>query len=128
MQLFAAFSTCISFGCAPTLTGHPTQPLECAVGQTCELFGTLNIFRGVPASGANIERDGYCLPVALPPSVVRAWKDWNGKKVLVSAHGLQRSHEGPEIAFVDYQGRNLASGMCPAGEVVAYASRVRKAK
>jgi len=106
----------------------PTVLIDCAVGHKCQLVGILNIFQGVPASGATLEWNGKCIPVALAPSVIRDWKYWNGKKVIVLAQGMQRAREEPEVAFVEYQDRKLASGMCAEGEIVAYADSVKMLK
>jgi hypothetical protein len=116
-------------GCSIASCATPAPSVQasstCAVDATCSVTGRLDIFPGAPASGAAITRDdGSCMPVALPPEILKNRAGWDGMSVVVTGPVLQRAGEQVEVTSVRYRDRLLASGMCPPGEMVLYGERV----
>jgi len=87
--------------------------------------GQLKIYRGVPYSGGALTLDdGRCLPVALPPEILRDHRSWDDRRVAISGRALARSGEMVGIISAEYEDRFLPSGLCPAGPLVLYAERL----
>lgn len=70
-------------GCAPGIEGTPAPP-SCAVGSRCTLEGTLYVFRGTPASVAELRTANGCNALAFAEADYRRYEKRRGQRVRVS--------------------------------------------
>lgn len=100
---------------------------NCQFEAPCELKGRLHFTHGVPYSGASVTTtDGTCVPVAAPPQVMRSYKRWEGREIVVSGIMLKRGDESPPTISTLYKDRWLVVWTCPPGPGVLYATELKR--
>lgn len=96
--------------CADT-PPRATSVAECEIGSRCAITGVIHIFRGAPASVAEIETPEGCFAAALNDDDYRQYKRWNGRRI--TAFGVLYT-QPPLGSVVSYElaGRIVAAGIC----------------
>lgn len=108
-----AISACVVTG-TPRMYEDDT---ECHAGRECRVTGSLFIYRGVPASVAELKTAAGCLALALRNDDYTKLKDAQGKTVRVSGRAFEQSYaEG--VASYQLEDRWVATGICPSGPIV----------
>lgn len=117
-----AISACVVTG-APTIREDDT---ECLAGGECRATGNLFIYRGVPASVAELKTDSGCLALALRNDDYTKLKDAQGKTFRVSGMAFEQSvAEG--VASYQLEDRWVATGICPSGPIL-YVTEIARTK
>jgi hypothetical protein len=101
--------------------------LACHLNASCEVRGRLHIqYNGPELSDASIQRsDGTCVPVALPLEILKRWRKWRDRPVVVAGDTLARVGRNPPIVSTEYRDRWIVDGMCSADEpILLYARQV----
>jgi hypothetical protein len=103
-------------GCAHDERVNPIQG-TCAIGAPCTVTGDMSIYRGSPASVAEIRTSRRCFAAALDDHVYRAHRRWSGRRVQVSGTLFEQPSGGSVISY-ELNGRPVAAGVCPSGPVI----------
>src|SRR5690606_27921088 len=90
---------------------------SCEIGETCTIVGELHIYRGSPASIAEILTPEGCFAAALEDHFYRDANSWNGRKVRAS--GILYSQDNT-VGIISYElnGRSVATGICSSRPIM----------
>ena len=89
----------------------------CAIGTKCLVSGNLRIYRGAPASVAEIQTPNGCIAAALDERLYRAFRRWNRRNV--RAFGmLYNQPTSRDVISYEINGRTVAAGVCSSGPVM----------
>ena len=119
---------CAAFvgSCAYSRTAVPNDQLlsqtACVEGQECTIEGKLFVYRGSPASVAELKAGNRCFAVALELNKYKYYAQKNG--LTVRLRGVAYSQRTAENV-VSYRllDRDVATGICSSGLVI-YAKKV----
>lgn len=122
-KMVAVFLSLLA-GCTSTRLQGPTESnaLGCEKGHTCVLEGQLFVYRGSPASVAELRTANGCFAVALTTGDYARFHKRMGARVRVSGPSYD---QGAADGVVSYRlrDRDVATGICSAGLVI-YATKV----
>lgn len=112
-------------GCAPAVEAGSVSTL-CEVGSRCTLEGALFVFRGTPASAAELRTQGGCYSVALAEADYRRYANPRGQRVRIS--GTAHSNSAAEnVASVTIRDRTVSTAICTSGLLI-YAEQVTRVR
>lgn len=112
------FFTCTS--CA--IKNHEIGDLQiCEENKKCELEGNLYVYRGSPASVAEIETSRGCFAVALNKNDYLKYQK-NDSYVRVYGTAYKQNY-GSDIVSYTLLDREVATGICPLG-LILYAEKM----
>lgn len=121
MHLYPRLISLVAVGALLTSCAHAREALksepECVIGKKCAVTGNLRIYRGSPASVAEIQTAHGCIAAALDDSAYRAYRRWNGRKVRAFGLIYGQSVSGDVISY-EINGRTVAAGVCSSGPVM----------
>ena len=122
----AAVAGCVSTSARMTPNAETTPDAECVEGKECTIEGNLFVYRGSPASVAEIKTPYRCFAVALAGDDYRIYHGKNGSSVRL--HGVAYSQSSAENV-VSYRllDRDVATGLCSSGLII-YAQKVEMLK
>lgn len=99
---------------------------KCRVGAECQAIGRLFIYRGVPASVAELKTATGCLALALPDDQYERLRKSQGQTFRVSGRAFEQSRaEG--VTSYQLEDRWVATGICASG-LVLYVSEIARTK
>lgn len=117
-----AIGACAATGVQPL----GENDMECRVGEECQSTGKLFIYRGVPASVAELKTDAGCLALALLESDYTRLKNLQGESFQVRGKALEQNYaEG--VTSYQIEDRWVATGICPSGPIL-YVTEIVRAK
>lgn len=121
-----AVAGCVSTNATTTLHAEATLDAECVEGKECTIEGSLFVYRGSPASVAEIKTPYRCFAVALAADEYRIYHKKNGSSVRL--RGVAYSQSSAENV-VSYRllDRDVATGICSSGPII-YAEKVEMLK
>lgn len=90
---------------------------SCAIGETCTIIGELHVYRGSPASVAEIITSQGCFAAALEDSLYRSAHLWTGRTVRASGTLYSQVNN---IGIISYElnGRSVATGICSSRPIM----------
>lgn len=111
-------SASLLLGSCSTVEGiPPTSDPSCEIGGTCTITGELYVYRGSPASVAEIRTPQGCFAAALEESLYRSAHSWNGRKVRASGTLYSQGNTAGIISY-ELNGRSVATGICPSRPIM----------
>jgi hypothetical protein len=121
MHLYPRLTLFLAIGALLTSCAHTNEALKseslCVVGKRCAVIGNLRIYRGAPASVAEIKTELGCIAAALDDSAYRAYRRWNGRKVRAFGMIYDQPSSGDVISY-EIRGRSVAAGICFSGPLM----------
>lgn len=122
MHLYSRFQIALSLALMLVVACAPPEPVRgsesrCAVGTRCTVAGTIYVYRGAPASVAEIQTSAGCFAAALDDRDYRDHRRWNGRKVRATGM-LYDQHADTTTLSYELNGRLVAAGICPEGPVM----------
>jgi hypothetical protein len=108
---------CKSFG------PHPHEAASCAAGSPCSLVGRLTVYRGAPASIAELDTGGQCVAVAMSRADFERLGHVRGLKARVSGVAMAEASADNLVSY-RLRDRLVAPSNCRSG-IVIYADAVR---
>lgn len=98
-------------------TDQPPPDTSCEIGEKCTIVGELHVYRGSPASVAEISTPQGCFAAALEDSLYRSAHSWNGRKVRASGTLYSQDNTAGIISY-ELNGRSVATGICSSRPIM----------
>lgn len=122
-QIVTLLLVAAAAGCVSTIT-RTTQDIECKVGKECTIIGELFVYRGSPASIAELKTEDGCFAISLAPEEYSRYHKIMGVRVRVTGTSYTQDLANSVVSY-RFRDRDVATGICPSGLVI-YAVRVEQ--
>lgn len=99
---------------------------QCVEGMECTIEGNLFVYRGSPASVAELKTPYRCFAVALAGSDYRIYHKKNGSSVRLRGVAYSQSSAENVVSY-RLADRDVATGICSSGLII-YAEKVEMLK
>ena len=93
-------------------------------GRKCRGSGHLEVAPGGYGGGA-IKTSSTCHDLALPQEIIKNYKKWNGRRVVVTGESFSRP-SSPDFSWYDIKDRRIESGGC--GKITVYVQSIEFAR
>jgi hypothetical protein len=117
-----AVAGCISTDATTMLHTETTPDTECVEGKECTIEGNLFVYRGSPASVAEIKTPYRCFAAALAADEYRIYHKRNGSSVRLRGVAYRQSSAENVVSY-RLLDRDVATGICSSGLII-YAQKV----
>lgn len=97
---------------------------SCRVGEDCESVGKLFIYRGVPASVAELKTSKGCLALALAEGEYQKLRSFQGQNFRVRGPAFAQTY-AEEVTSYQLKDRWVATGICSASPII-YVTEITK--
>jgi hypothetical protein len=113
-------------GCAPVPSPNQSEIQSCEKGKMCTVSGNIFVYRGSPASVAELKTSDGCFAVSLTPEDYTRYHKIRGGRVRVTGISYDQDAADGVVSY-RLRDRDVATGICSSGLVI-YATRLETLK